>query len=95
MSYPYKMDKLIQTDAQKEWASSCANQALALILTARLALDNEGSGICSDIERTSVIADTLEVAYSLMSIAADGTEVMQREAGIGCWSQYAAKGGAA
>lgn len=82
MTYRFAMDKLIQTNDQKEWASVCANQAMALILTARLALENDGSNVCSDTERACVVADTLEVAYALMAIASDGADLMQREVGL-------------
>ncbi|WP_042246339.1 hypothetical protein [Paracoccus sp. PAMC 22219] len=85
MTYQFSIDKLIRTDSQKDWAASCADKALALVLTARLALENEGSGICSDTERACVVADALEVAYSLMAIASEGIEEMQREGSYGSW----------
>lgn len=95
MSYPYTMDKLIRTDDEKAWAADCANRAMALILTARLALENDTSGMCPDVERASVVADTLEIAYLLMSIASDGTEMLQRDAGIGGYRRDIVKGEAA
>lgn len=85
MTYPFTIDKLIQADNQKDWAADCANKAMALVLTARLALENDEGGICPHVERTSVVADTLEIAYSLMAIAAEGAEMMQREGPYGSW----------
>lgn len=89
MTYPFTIDKLIQAENQKDWAADCANKAMALVLTARLALENDEGGICPHIERTSVVADTLEIAYSLMAIAAEGAEMMQREGPYGSWKHHA------
>lgn len=87
MSNPLTIDKLIQTKNAKDWSADCANKAMALVLTARLALENDGSGICLDVERTCIVADVLEIAYALMAIAADGAEEMQREGPYGSWKK--------
>lgn len=89
MTSSLKIDKLIQTKDAKDWSVDCANKAMALVLTARLALENDGSGICPDVERTCVVADVLEIAYALMAIAADGAEEMQREGPYGSWRNVA------
>lgn len=90
MSNPLTIDKLIHTKSAKDWSADCANKAMALVLTARLALENDGSGICPDAERTCVVADVLEIAYALMAIAADGAEEMQREGPYGAWKKAGA-----
>ncbi|TNB96490.1 hypothetical protein [Paracoccus marcusii] len=87
MTHAFAIEKMIRTDSHKDWAAECATTAMALVLTARLALENEGSGICSDNERACVVADTLEVAYSLMAITSDGVEEMQREGRYGTWRE--------
>lgn len=83
------MDKLIRVDDERAWSAECASRAMALILTSRPAQENDGSRICSDAEeRGSVVADTLEIAYSLLSITSDGVEKFQREARIGSWMPH-------
>ncbi|MEQ3642850.1 MAG: hypothetical protein ABNH17_07385 [Paracoccus sp. (in: a-proteobacteria)] len=94
MTYPFKIEKLIQTDDQKNWAHECTTSAMSLVLTARLALENDEGGICRDVERIAVVADTLAIAYALMLVAADGVDLMQREGPYGPWKHRAENRGA-
>lgn len=89
MSHEYAIENLIKTDAPADWAGQLSLDVRALMLTARLALENEGSGICSDSEREHAVADTLEVAMALMDIVIDGTEKLQREGGYGSFRKGA------
>lgn len=85
MTYAYLMENLIHTDDHKNWAHECNSSAMSLVLTARLALQNDEGSICPDADRMCVVADTLEVAYALMRITAEGVDQMQREGPYGPW----------
>lgn len=85
MTYPFLMEKLVDTDDHKNWAHECNSCAMSLVLTARLALQNDESSICPDADRLCVVADTLGVAYALMRITAEGVDLMQREGPYGPW----------
>lgn len=85
MTYPFLIEKLIDTDDHKNWAHECNSSAMSLVLTARLALQNDEGIACTDGDRMCVVADTLGVAYALMKVAADGIDLMQREGPYGPW----------
>ncbi|CAM3387283.1 hypothetical protein PANO111632_17185 [Paracoccus nototheniae] len=89
MSHDYAIDNLIKTDAPADWAGQLSFAVRALMLTARLSLENDGSGICNDSERDHAAADTLEVAMALMDIVIDGADQMQRSGGHGSFKKVA------
>lgn len=94
MTYAYLMENLIDTEDHKNWAHECNSSAMALVLTARLALQNDEGTICPDDDRLCVVADTLGVAYALMRITAEGVDQMQRKGPYGPW-KHRGKAGAA
>lgn len=90
MNFP--LEDLIKTDAPENWCHSLAYMTESLIITAHLAAENDGSGLFTDTTRQHAVANTLEVARAFIALVIEGTETLQREAGVGTW---AAKGGAA
>lgn len=87
MTYQYSPENLIKTQHPEEWAEACAYMASQMIRTACLALDNDGSGLCSIEERAASVSTTLEVSQALMAIVIDGTEGLGRKVGAGIWKK--------
>ncbi|MCG6112613.1 MAG: hypothetical protein MEQ74_10585 [Paracoccus sp.] len=92
MNYDFCMDNLIRVDDPKDWAARLSFTVQSLVMTARLALDNDGSGLCSDNERMAVAADTLEVVSALMAIVEDGADQMETSGGYGRYRKPNATG---
>lgn len=83
MNFDFRMDNLIRVDDPKDWAARLSFTVQSLVMTARLALDNDGSGLCGDNERMAVAADTLEVVSALLAIVEEGTDQMEMSGGYG------------
>lgn len=79
MTYPLHPENIIKTDQPEEWAGACSYLVGSLVRTAQLALENTGSGACTDEERVSAAASTLEIAHTLLGIVIDGAEGLQTE----------------
>lgn len=71
------LEEIIRTDHPEDWACRCGYLVESLIRSARLALENDGSGISAEM-RASVAADTLEVAEALSAIVQEGADFMER-----------------
>lgn len=78
MKTSFSFEGLFRTDAPEAWSQHVAYTVSSLIRTARLALENETSGLCRDDQKFHAVADTLEIAEALNSIVIDGTETLQR-----------------
>ena len=85
MTYQWHPENIIKTDQPEEWAGSCSYLVNSLVRTAQLALEYSGSGACTDEERISAAASTLEIAQALLGIVIDGTEALQAKAGAGLY----------
>jgi len=77
MSPIASLDRLITTDEPEIYAESLAYTVEALLVTARLALDNEtaGSELCD--RASHVVEETLSVAQALMRVVSAGIENTQ------------------
>lgn len=67
------LSKIIRTDAVKEHAETVSYMVTSIIKTARMALENENSGISTD-ERMHAAANALEVAEALMGVVEGACE---------------------
>lgn len=85
MTYKWHPENIVKADYPKDWAANCIYMADAMIRTAQLSLENTGSGVCTDEQRVSSAANTLEVALAMLAVAIDGTETLEREVGAGMW----------
>lgn len=83
----YQLGQIIRADDPKQWAEHLSGLVGSLILTSRLALENDGSGICSDEQRAYAVAKCLEAAEALNDIVIDGAEGLERAAGISLMSK--------
>jgi hypothetical protein len=87
MKSRFPLEDVIRTDAPQEWAAHLAYSVSSLIRVARLALENETSGLGTDAEKAGAVADALEVAEALNSIVINGTERLQMEVERGIWKK--------
>lgn len=85
------IENLIHVEDPTQWAEQLAYHVQAMILTARLALDNETSGDTMAAGRLDAVERTLNVAGALMAVVTEGTELLSRRQKVGIWT----KGGAA
>jgi|TARA_R110000796_G_scaffold206382_2_gene322745 hypothetical protein len=74
MKTSFSFEGLFRADAPAGWSQHVAHTVSSLIRTARLALENDTSGLCGDNEKFHAVADTLEIAEALNSIVIDGTD---------------------
>ena len=77
MKGSFSFEDHFQTDAPERWSQHVAYTVGSLIRTARLALENDTSGMCGDNEKFHAVADTLEIAEALNSIVINGTEKLE------------------
>lgn len=88
--YMFPLEEIIKTDDPQRWANNLTYMVEAIILTARCALENDGSATAPDEARCHAVANTLEVAQALLAIVNEGTDKLQRDAGIGLFNRSAA-----
>ncbi len=86
MTQMFPLEKLIKTDQPEQWCYSLTYLVESLIITARLALENDGAGIVTDDAKAHAAANTLEVAQALLAVVNEGAEVLQRKADIGLFA---------
>ncbi|VDS09009.1 hypothetical protein PARHAE_02504 [Paracoccus haematequi] len=79
------IDNLIKVDDPAQWAEQLAYHVEAMILTARLALDNDTSGDIMTAGRLDAVERTLNVAGALMAVVTNGTELLSRRQKAGIW----------
>lgn len=60
-----------------EHVTAFAYVAQSLTLTARLALENDGSGV-SAVVRCGQVANTLELVEAMLAVVIDGGELLER-----------------
>ncbi|WP_265502210.1 hypothetical protein [Paracoccus beibuensis] len=84
---PLKIEDIIRTDEPMQWANHVAYAVGSLILTARLALENDSSGICNEDQKANAVADVLEIAEALNDVVIEGAEFLQRQTGHGIWKK--------
>lgn len=93
MTFRWNLQKIVRAtgnETPQQWAYINVQTVSALISTARLALENDNCGYCSDAERISACADTLEVAQAFLAIVDEGTDQLSREAKVGIWDKEGA-----
>lgn len=79
----FPLEEIIKTDDPERWCNNLAYMVESMILTARCALENDGTATASDEARCHAAANTLEVAQALLAIVNEGSEHLQRKARVG------------
>lgn len=79
------IENLIKVDDPAHWAEQLAYYVEAMIVTARLALDNETSGGMIASARLDAVERTLAAAGALMAVVTEGTELLSRRQKAGIW----------
>lgn len=94
MTYRWGLERIIRTDeteTAEDWAVHLTYTAQSVIRTARLALNNDNAGDCTDEYRIAAAADTLELAEAMLVIVTEGTASMARELKRGVWKAECTK----